>query len=114
MLYVNENTPKAYKEWMDAIKDTLDEKVEESDYHDAMIQKIFSSIEKDGISPTERYEMFEEYDRREAEETLKKKERKLIAKNLLALNLTIDAIIAATSLTSAEIENLPNEDLDDD
>lgn len=116
--YVNENTPKAYKEWLDAIKDTLDEKVEESNYHDAMIQKIFTAIEKDGISPTERYAMFEEYDRREIMATeLQKgilKEKKLMAKNLIAANVAMEIIVQTTGLTVAEIENLSNEDLDDE
>ena len=58
------------REWMDAISDTLDGSVEESNYHNAMIQKIFDAIEEDGITPTERYQMFEEYERREIEEKL--------------------------------------------
>jgi hypothetical protein len=112
--HVNENTPKAYKEWMDAIKDTLDGKVEETDYHNAMIQKIFVAIEKDGITPTERYEMFEEYDRREIAETKLKKKVKLIARGMLAKGFDLDTITELTGLTLAEIENLPNENLDDD
>ncbi len=112
--HVNENTPKAYKEWMDAIKDTLDGKVEESDYHNVMIQKIFNSIEKDGITPTERYEMFEEYDRREFMEKKKKNGIKKVAKNMLDEGFALEIITKLTSLTPAEIENLPNENLDED
>jgi len=124
--FVNDNTPKPYREWMDAIKDTLDGHVEESDYHNAMIQKIFDSIEEDGITPTERYQMFEEYDRREIEEKLqtaakiegklegKLEGKKETAKNLLALGLDIEIIAKATNLTSAEIENLTNEDFEDE
>jgi len=112
--YVNENTPKAYKEWLDAIKDTLDEKVEESNYHDAMIQKIFIAIEKDGISPTERYAMFEEYDRREIAETQMKKKLKLVAKGLIESGVVIEIIRNTTGLIVAEIENLSNENLNDE
>jgi predicted transposase/invertase (TIGR01784 family) len=116
--HVNENTPKAYKEWMDAIKDTLDGKVEESDYHNVMIQKIFNAIEKDGITPTERYDMFEEYDRREIMETMKKKAdlkaKKLVAKNSLAAGLAIETIVQITGLTPAEIENITDADFDED
>jgi predicted transposase/invertase (TIGR01784 family) len=119
--FVNSNTPIAYREWMEAIKDTLDEQVEESNYHNAMIQKIFDSIEEEGISPIERYDMIEEYEDRkliadkEKEATLKGKaeEKKLIAKNLLAAGVTIEIITQTTGLTPAEIENLPSEDLDD-
>jgi predicted transposase YdaD len=103
---------------MDAIKDTLDGKVEENDYHDAMIQKIFNTIEKDGITPAERYDMFEEYDRHEIAETeLKKgilKEKKLIAKNSLAAGLAIETIVQITGLTLTEIENITDADFDDD
>jgi predicted transposase/invertase (TIGR01784 family) len=120
--FVNENTPKPYREWMDAIKDTLDGNVEESDYHNVMIQKIFDSIEEDGITPTERYQMFEEYDRREIEDKLQAKakvEGKLegkqeIARGMLAENLPIELIVKLTGLTPAEIENLTDEDFDDE
>jgi hypothetical protein len=62
--------------------------------------------------------MFEEYDRREIAETeLKKgilKEKKLIAKNLLAINLGIEVIVQATGLTPVEIENITDADFEDD
>lgn len=44
--YTNEKMPVAYKEWLEAIQDTLDEQVDESHYHNALIQKIFDSIKK--------------------------------------------------------------------
>lgn len=104
--YVNADTPPAYKEWLDAIKDTLDEEVDESHYHDAMIQKIFSSIEKDSITPTERYEMFEEYNQREYVEKEKSEVKLGIAKNLLKTDLAIETIAETTGLTLAEIERI--------
>jgi predicted transposase/invertase (TIGR01784 family) len=118
--FVNENTPEPYREWMNAIKDTLDGSVEECDYHNAMIQKIFASIEEDGITPTERYQMFEEYDRREIEEKLqaqaklagmlegKLEEKQEIAKNLLAMGLAVEAIVKVTGLSNSAIEDLAN------
>lgn len=104
--YVNDNTPAAYKEWLDAIQDTLDEEVDESHYHNTIIQKIFTVIEKDGITPTERYEMFEEYNRRELIEKEKTGAKREIAKNLLAIGLSVAAISQATGLTCAELEDL--------
>jgi predicted transposase/invertase (TIGR01784 family) len=110
--YVNDNTPKAYREWLAAIQDTLDEEVDESHYHDAMIQKTFTAIEKDGITPTERAEMFEEYNSREfldktiVETTL---ETKLaIAKKMLAAGMTIESIIQMTNLSLDDIAALNN------
>jgi predicted transposase/invertase (TIGR01784 family) len=63
--YANEKTPASYKEWMDAIQDTLDEEVNDLSYHHAAIQKIFTTIEKSSISPKERADMIEEYNRAE-------------------------------------------------
>jgi hypothetical protein len=102
--HVNDNTPKAYKQWLDAIQDTLDEEVDESHYHDRMIQKIFDTIEKDGITPTERAEMFEEYNQRESV----KIQIAAIVKNLRAMGLDEVSIIKATGLTSEEITDLNN------
>ena len=100
--FVNENTPAAYKEWLNAIEDTLDEEVEESDYHDEMIQKIFSTIEKDDITPTERAAMFEEYNNREYVDS----KVKAIAKGMLAKGFDNEMIAELTGLTVDEIEAL--------
>jgi hypothetical protein len=111
---VNENTPIRYKEWLEAIKDTLDGKVEESNYHDVMIQKIFNTIEEDGITPTERYAMFEEYDQREIAETRLKNKLKFIVNNMVAEGLSLEIISKVTGLTVAEIENSSDEYFDDE
>lgn len=109
--FVNENTPIAYREWMEAIKDTLDEQVEESDYHNAMIQKIFASIEEDGLTPKDRYDMIEEYEDNkliaDKEKEAKLEGKKEIATNLLAMGLEIEAIVKATGLSRSEIEKGP-------
>jgi predicted transposase/invertase (TIGR01784 family) len=112
--YVNENTPVAYKEWLEAIADTLDTKVEENDYHDAMIQKVFEAIGEDGLTPKDRYEMIEEYEdnkfiadkEKEAALIAELKSRKAIAKSMLDENLAIELIVKLTGLTLVEIENL--------
>jgi predicted transposase/invertase (TIGR01784 family) len=116
--FVNENTPPAYREWMEAIADTLDGEVEESDYHDRMIQKIFTSIEEDGLTPTDRYDLIEEYEDRllmvEKEEKAKLAGKKEVAQGMLAEKMPLELIVKLTGLTPAEIENLNNEDFDDD
>jgi predicted transposase/invertase (TIGR01784 family) len=116
--FVNENTPIAYREWMEAIKDTLDEQVEESDYHNAMIQKVFASIEEDGLTPRDRYDMIEEYEDRkllaDKEKEAKLEEKKEIAKNLLAANVAIEIIAQTTGLSLSEIESLNNPLLNDE
>jgi len=108
--FVNENTPIAYREWMEAIKDTLDEQVEESHYRNVMIQKIFAAIEEDGLTPRDRYDMIEEYENNkliaDKEIEAKLEEKKEIAKNMLALNLALEIIAQSTGLSPSEIESL--------
>lgn len=49
--YATDETPEPYREWLKAIDDSLDEQVEESDYHKDIIQEIFALIKKDKITP---------------------------------------------------------------
>ncbi|WPD22308.1 MAG: hypothetical protein Q3M24_00880 [Candidatus Electrothrix aestuarii] len=58
---MSEDTPQPCREWLEAINDTLDEEVDESLYRRAAIQKLFTAIESDHISPEERARMIEEY-----------------------------------------------------
>ena len=103
---VNENTPIAYREWMTAIADTLDKAVEETDYHNVMIQKVFEAIEEDGLTPRDRYNMIEEYEDQLFVETERQDSKKEVAKNLLIMGLEIEAIVKATGLSISEIEKL--------
>jgi hypothetical protein len=112
--FVNENTPIAYREWMNAIADTLDGEVEESDYHNAMIQKIFDSIEEDGLTPRDRYDMIEEYEDNKLIEDKKKEAVQEVAKNLLAANIAIETVVQITGLSLSEIEKLNNPLLNDE
>ncbi len=60
-------TPKPYREWMEAIHDSLDGKVDEDAYTNPAILELFQVIEKDKITPEERARMKEEHNREEAE-----------------------------------------------
>jgi len=66
--YANEKTPEPLREWMRAIQDTLDQEVEESEYQNPLIRRIFDHIEQDRISPEERARMFEEYNREQGKQ----------------------------------------------
>ncbi|MCK4492690.1 MAG: PD-(D/E)XK nuclease family transposase [Methylococcales bacterium] len=113
--YVNENTPIAYKEWLEAIDDTLDEEVDESHYHNAIIQQVFNSIEKDSITADERAVMFDEYNeqqfrkkelkesRQEGEIAGVKKGQLLIAKTMLEKGLAKEMIVEMTDLAIEDI-----------
>ncbi|WP_020558400.1 hypothetical protein [Thiofilum flexile] len=69
--YVNAETPEPWREWMLAIEDSLDGKIEEGNYLRPDIQKIISTIKVDGITPAEYARMKDEY----SEEELRAKER---------------------------------------
>lgn len=59
--YHNEETPAAWREWLQAIDDSLDEQVDESQYKNACIQKVIDLIEQDSLTPKERADMKDEY-----------------------------------------------------
>ena len=63
----HEKTPKPYREWMQAIHDSLDKQVDEAKYTNPSIQALFEVIEKDKITPEERARMKEEHNQEEAE-----------------------------------------------
>ncbi len=101
--YVNDETPKSYREWMLAIDDSLDEQIDESQYTRPEILKIFNLIEKDLITPKEYAAMKDEYSQQE----LLKEQCEKIAMNILKLGTVSDEQIAeATGLTLQEIEKL--------
>jgi predicted transposase/invertase (TIGR01784 family) len=108
--FVNETTPPEYREWLEAINDTLDGEVDETHYADASIKEIFDLIEEDSITPEERYEMFEESHRREEI----RDEMKKVVKNMLLDNEPIEKIVRYTQLSIEQIESLTNEEFDDE
>lgn len=112
--YANEETPAVLREWLAAIDDTLDQEVDETNYQDPYIQRIFDLIEQDHISPDERARMFREYndeyvkreafqEGKQAGEQAKKIE---MARALLAKGMTHSFIAEITDLTEAEIAQL--------
>jgi flagellar biosynthesis/type III secretory pathway protein FliH len=71
--YVTEETPEPYRTWLRAINDTLDEQVDETQYDNEIIQRMFEHIEQDSVTPQERARMFDEY----GQEQLRRDEYKL-------------------------------------
>ncbi len=59
--YVSDDTPEPCRQWLLAIQDSLDETVDESNYHKPEIQDIFDLIEKDKTTPQEYARMKDEY-----------------------------------------------------
>lgn len=115
--YVTEATPEPYREWLEAIQDTLDKEVDETHYHHPAILKLFDSIRRDQISPAERAQMIDEYHQEELQQT-KFEEGKLlgerlrqreIARALLVEGIAQDIIAKTTGLTKEEIAVLQQE-----
>lgn len=122
--YVSEKTPEPLREWLNAILDSLDEEVDESDYERPEIHKVFNLIQKDTISPTERAKMIEEYHQEEAKRTafekgIKKGIEKGIekglreqqiktAKTLLSMGIDVATVSEGTGLTEADVLELTN------
>ena len=116
--YVNDNTPQPYRQWLEAIHDSLDEEVDETYYDHPMIQNVFSLIQRNAISPQEMAHMKGEYNREEArqvkyEEGLKKgvkqgeEQRQLaIAKNMLKMGLELTIIHKATGVALERLKVL--------
>jgi predicted transposase/invertase (TIGR01784 family) len=126
--YINDQTPAPLREWLLAIADSLDEKVDESLYQRAEIHKVFDLIRKETITPQERAQMIEEYHREKAKrdafeeghevgvkQGLKKgieqgvKQEKIeTAKRLLSQGLNVTMVAQGTGLTEAEVVALKN------
>jgi flagellar biosynthesis/type III secretory pathway protein FliH len=59
--HLTPEVPEPYYEWLRAIGDSLDEQVEESEYHNTAILKVFELIQRDGLTAIERTRMKDEY-----------------------------------------------------
>ncbi|PID50471.1 MAG: hypothetical protein CR991_01320, partial [Proteobacteria bacterium] len=68
--YLNDETPEAWREWLLAINDSLDEEVDETHYHKPGVQKILTSIQKNTLTPEDLARMKDEY----SEEILRREE----------------------------------------
>lgn len=109
--YVSKRTPSPYREWLEAILDSLDEQVDETRYTHPAIQKVFDTIEKNLVTPEERARMFEEYNqetkKREVFEEGKVEGRLDTARNLLVMGtLSMKQIAQATGLTIKQVKTL--------
>jgi len=129
--YLQDDTPIAYHEWLEAIQDSLDEEVEESHYLNPEIKRIFNLIEKDKVTPKERALMFDQHANEEFEQEVfdkwkeigfddgygegkedgkkegKEEEKMETARNLKALGvLTEEQIASVTGLSLKEVVTL--------
>ncbi|MCK5877799.1 MAG: DUF4351 domain-containing protein, partial [Candidatus Marithrix sp.] len=59
--YVDKNTPEPLRQWMQAIKDSLNGEVDETVYQQPEILKVFEYIKQDLVSVDDRTIMIDEY-----------------------------------------------------
>ncbi|TGN99621.1 hypothetical protein PN36_35495 [Candidatus Thiomargarita nelsonii] len=120
--YLQDDTPKKYREWLEVIEDSLDEQIDESHYSIPEIQRLFKIIEKDQVTPEDRARMFDEYGVQEIkqgefnkgkevgfDEGFAEAEKQLMktAQNLKTLgSLTEEQIASATGLSLDEVRAL--------
>ena len=119
---VGKNTPKKSSEWIRAIDDSLDEEVDEKDYKNPNIQRLFDLIEQDKITPEERARMKDEYSQAQLkkegfdegygegkedgiEEGIEKGKIET-ARNFKALGISEEQIASATGLSLDEVKAL--------
>ncbi|HAS52182.1 MAG TPA: hypothetical protein DCS21_10745 [Gammaproteobacteria bacterium] len=99
--YLNESTPEPYREWLQIIEDSLDNQIDESQYHLAEIRKAIEHIEENDVSPEEKARMIEES---YFEENVVG-----IARKMLAKGFDIPVIMELTSLDEQTILNIEKE-----
>ena len=120
--YANDNTPPLLREWLRAIDDTLDKSVDETQYQNPQIQRVFAAIENNLVSPEERFIMIEEFNReqlklQEQEEARaegekkgkqegKQEEKLTIARTMLDKGLDAALIADITGLSHEEIAGI--------
>ena len=110
--YVTDDTPEVYREWLSAIKESLTEQIDETNYHRPELQTVINSIAKNLVSPEEKYWMIEEYnfesDKKKRFEEGEKTATLKIAKGMLTKNLEVNTIAELTGLTIETITELQN------
>ena len=116
--YVTAQTPNPYREWLEAIKDSLDGEVDESHYHNCYIQEVFDLIKKDNTTPQEYARMKDQYvnDQYIQEQTKKAKEKgqqlgqqlekQRTAKQMKAEGLDLAVIAKITGLSITNLQKL--------
>ena len=110
--YVTAETPLPSREWLQAINDSLDQEVEESDYQLPEIKRIFDLIESDLVSPMERARMKEEYAMElvkqdkyeEGRNEGREEERRRLVRQMLNQGLEVELIAKLTGMTPEEIQ----------
>ena len=107
------STPEPYYSWLAAIADTLDQRVETSNYTNEIIQQIFDIIAEDGLTPEERAQLKDEYNWQQL--SIANYERgeanalKKVAVGMLQSAIPLEQIAFYTGLSVTELQLLSTE-----
>jgi len=108
--YVTDDTPEPYREWLLAITDSLDEEVDETQYHKTEIQRLFELIARDLVSPKEYARMKDEYSMEQLQqdkfEQGRLTEKQEIARNMLAEGINPTIVAKTTGISPDDLATL--------
>jgi hypothetical protein len=112
--YVSANTPVQYREWLEAINDSLDGEVEESNYHNPSILEVFDLILSNLITPEDRRRMIDEnaytqYTEEKVAEAAKKARQQnaeQTARRMLEAGLEMALVSRMTGLSPEHVDAL--------
>lgn len=104
--YVTEETPEPYREWLLAIEDSLDEEVDETQYHKTAIQRIFELIARDLVSPQERARMKDEYGMEQLQQDKLHQRTLEIAHKMLTKGYDLAEVSELTGLSPNDLDTL--------
>jgi predicted transposase/invertase (TIGR01784 family) len=109
--HVSDQVPEPYRQWLQLIRDSLDEQVEESGYDKPELQTILDLIKVDGLTPQDRARLKDEYALEQAVRQEKQEEfvkgielgeqrgKQEIARKLQAQGMPLDLIEQLTGLS---------------
>ncbi len=100
--HVSDKIPAPYFEWLSAIKDSLDEEVDETIYQHPAILKVFSLIERDNLTSKDRARIKEEKAVEDAISSVKLD----IAQKMKAEGMCLEIIEQVTGLENTFLEKL--------
>ena len=108
--HFGQDTPPALQEWLRAVDDTLDSAVEEAEYANPWILRLFDLVEEDHLTPDDRAQLIEDHYidqvRAEGEAKGEAKTKRLLAIEMLRMGLTIDQVENITGLDQQTLQSL--------
>ena len=97
------------QEWLRAVDDTLDSAIEEAEYANPWILRLFDLVEEDHLTPDDRAQLIEDHYIDQVRAEGEAKTKRLHAIEMLRMGLTIEQITTITGLDSETLHALNEE-----